>query len=208
VLDKSPTAYIKASNYREALWVRWQERDETLIQASRFNRNDWGASEQTVMTTFTIGAMSRAIDKVWGRDWNPGISVTKQLRISLWQWWEAAEENGKLSNYLLDPREEDDWIGIRDFTRALKDQDHEAWHYDCQEGSYTAQRWLKEEGLALFYGASEDWWETLPDLTDEKAEQVLGKGDDTFKHEYRESEFCDLVKEKYDGKLKEVLMHV
>ena len=207
VLDRNPSAYIKASNYREALWAKWQERDEKCIQVHRFESGEWGTSEQAVMTAFTIGAMSRAIDEVWGREWNPGISATRQLRSALWQWWQEAEEKGDLSNYLLDPRENDDWIGIRDFTRALKAQDHDAWHYDCQEENYTAQRWLKEEGLAKLYAASEEWWADLPDLNEEETERVLNKGNDTFKHEYRESEFYDLVKGKYDRKLTEVLTH-
>jgi hypothetical protein len=206
-LDRAPSTYVKDGDYREALWSRWQNRDEKNLSAYLFERGEWGARQDEVKETFTLGAMAKAAAEVRGREWNPSAMVARELQVTLYQWMEQADQRGEMTDYLLDPREDDDWIGIRDFIRALKDQNLDSWHYECQEGKLTAQKWMKEEGLAEFYGTSADWWAQLPDLTEEEAEEILRAGNDRMKNDYRDSRHYDLVRGKYETKLNEVLTH-
>lgn len=207
VLDKSPSAYLKASNYREALWARWQERDEKKLQAHRFESGNWGQEAESVKTTFTLMVMTKATSQVPGRDWNPSGMVMGQLQATIYQWLKAAAEHGETSEYLLDPREEDDWIGIRDFLLTLKAEKHEEWHYDCQDGGEKAQRWMKEQGLPKFYGASNDWWAEMPAVPMKDIERVLTEGNEMTKGDLRGSTHYELIREKYGERLAEVLTH-
>jgi hypothetical protein len=208
ILGRDAGTYIKSSDYRQALWQKWQDRDQDAIQRQRFAKGEWGAMEATILDTFTTFAFFRMTDQVHEREWNPHPAVVSELRRALWDVLEEAKKQGEsISDYYLDPRDEDDWTGIADFTKALREQDKEEWWFEFQGGSTLIQRWMKEVGLPALYGTDCEWWAEVKDTKEKDRQLQFGREAHSiyFEEHYRESGFSDLVRSNYNQRMEEVL---
>lgn len=209
VLAREAKTYIKEEDRRQALWTVWQERDNAEIQRQRFEDGEWGEMEGVILDTFSTLAWFEMTGEIFKREWNPNPAIARELRLALWTVLNEAEEHGEsIADYLLDPREEDDWIGIATFTEALRQQPLEDWYARWQSDETPAQRWMKEFGLPLLYGQEAEWWVETADKTAEELKYKEVKDDDAniyYGEHYRDSEVRDLVKSKYGKRLQEVL---
>lgn len=204
-LGRGLSTYVKASNKREALWAAWQERDEVLVKEYRLQTGDWEDSETEMLQAFTCFAWTEITrDQLGG--WCPNLGIAVQTQVGLWSVAKQIYDEYDIDDYLLDPRDEDTWVGIRDFARALKakSDEYEQWHSDFQEGVYTAQRWMKEEGLKALYGNSADWWADEPDLSQKEGDDLLLWINSILRPEMF-GEFRDAISLKYYTRLQEAL---
>jgi hypothetical protein len=208
ILGRDAGTYIKSSDYRQALWQKWQDRDQDAIQRQRFAEGDWGATEATILDTFTAFAFFKMTDQVHKREWNPHPAVVSELRRALWDVLDEAKNQGEsISDYYLDPRDEDDWTGIAEFTKALREQDKEEWWSEFQSGSTLIQRWMKKVGLPTLYGTDCEWWAEVKDIKEKDRQMQFGREAHSiyFEEHYKESEFRDLVRSNYNQRIEEVL---
>jgi hypothetical protein len=209
ILGRDAGTYIKSSDYRQALWQKWQDRDEGAIQRQRFEKGEWGAMEATILDTFTAGVFAQMTASVRGREWNPHQSTTEELRRAFFTVVKTVADRGEsLSDYYLDPRDEDDWKGISEFVKGLREAETVGWWDDYQMGKTPAQRWMKEVGLPLLYGTEAEWWVETPDVTEKDYRHKQRGSEDHdvfFREHYFESEFKELVKDNYQQKLNGVL---
>ena len=209
VLGRPQNSYVKTTDYRKALREVWNERNEELLLKARFDKGEWGDLEASVLEAFTVWAWFSVTGKVWDREWNPHPNTTEELRRAFFDVLEQAESRGEdRENYLLDPREEDTWVGLTAFTAALKEQPDEEWYGAWQDRETPAQRWVKEFGLKHLYGGCAEWWVEVPDKNaDEvlKSNETEPPGNTYYRECYRESEVKTVVNNKYTERLNEVL---
>ena len=209
ILGREASTYIKSSDYRQALWQKWQDRDDAGIQKAKFESGEWGQMEPIIIDTFSTLAWFEITGEIWQREWNPNPAVSRQLRLALWSVLAEAENHGdSITDYMLDPREEDDWIGIEHFVSALKQQPLEELYYDWQANKTTTQRWMKEVGMPILYGTKVEWWAHTKDLTAEDLKYTPQSEDASsiyYSDHYFRSEVKDLVSEKFGAQLNEVM---
>jgi hypothetical protein len=209
VLGRPLNNYVKTTDSRKALREVWNERSEELLLKTGFESGEWGDREERLLETFTALAWFSVTDEVWGREWNPHPGTTKELQRALFDVFaEVKSRGGNEEDYLLDPRDEETWVGLSAFTAALKQQPDEEWWYAWQKGETPAQRWLKEYGLKLLYGGCAEWWVEVPDKNaDEvrKSNETEPPGNTYYRECYRESEVKTVVNNKYTERLNEVL---
>jgi hypothetical protein len=209
ILGRDAGTYIKSSDYRQALWQKWQDRDDAGIQKAKFESGEWGPMEPIIIDTFSTLAWFEITGEVWQREWNPHPSAVEEMRLALWSVFAEADNRGyDISDYMLDPRDSGDWIGIKCFIKALKEQPFGQWYDDWQDGKTPAQRWMKECGMPALYGGSADWWSETPDTTAKELQlTVAGHRAHSiyFSEHWMESEVKQLVRHKYEALLGEVI---
>jgi hypothetical protein len=209
ILGREASTYIKSSDYRQALWQKWQDRDDAGIQKAKFESGEWGQMEPIIIDTFSTLAWFEITGEIWQREWNPHPSVSMELRLAFWAVLAEAENHGdSISDYMLDPREEDDWIGIENFVSALKQQPLAEFYYDWQADKTTTQRWMKEVGMPILYGTKVEWWAETEDTTAGDLRRTPEKEDVPkvyYSDHFYRSEVKDLVYDKFGARLMDVM---
>jgi len=157
VLNRKHYTPVTKADKREALAVVREERAEKLRLGWLFESGNWDSFENEALRAFTYITYTRLCRQ------QPGYCET-EFGVAMWDILREAHDRDEEEDYYLDPRDQDTWIGIQDFGRALQEIDRDTMHYDYQNRKYTAQRWMKQVGLPCLYGAKADWWEEQPEL--------------------------------------------
>ena len=201
ILGRRPSTYVRAdTDYREALRATWKDRDERAIQRAKFNSGDWDYLEPEIIDTFSAYAWLEVTRIDDG-------AIDRQLRLALWSiLTEAQVQGGSIRDYFLDPRKEETWEGIRDFSQLLREQPIEQWYYELQGGAYLAQQWMREIGMFVLYGDSADWWVEVPNVTHSDLRYIPEREDGYmtyYREHFRMSKVKELVANKYKKRLTE-----
>lgn len=202
-LGRDLNTYIKATDRREALWAAWQERDRVLIKEHRLQTGDWGDEELEIKRAFTCYVWTQITSYMATREWCPDLGANaNQTEVGLWSVVKQAYEEYDIDDYLLDPRDEDTWVGIHNFAQALKSKsdEYEQWYKDYQNSVHSAQRWMKVEGLKNLYGGLADWWAEEPDMSPKDGDELMHWVGHILRTEMY-GEFRELVFDKYYKKL-------
>jgi hypothetical protein len=160
VLDRKHYTPVTKADRREALALVREERAEKLKLSWLFESGNWESFEDEALRAFTYITYSELCRQ------QPGYCES-EFEVAMWDVLREATDRDDEEDYYLDPRDQDTWIGIRDFARAMQEVDRDTMHYDYQDRKYTAQRWIKQVGLPCLYGAKADWWEEQPELAAE-----------------------------------------
>ena len=219
VLERKPYAPVRKEDRRIALAKVWTEKRNQQLLRNQYLYADW---EQDHIVFSVLDGVKAFTHLVYMEIIASATGYAKkEFESGLWEILREATAEEDEENYFLDPREEDTWIGLRDFAEALKSADLEKFHYDHQSNIHTGQEWIRSTGLPALYGNSADWWIDHPTLDNdpnciEQEELLLGKsrrspyeGMVLFKLQFASgvspSELRGLTSEKYGQKVKEVL---
>ena len=219
VLDRKPYTPIRKDDRRIALAKVWTGKRNQQLLRNQYLNADW---EQEHIVFSVLDAVKAFTQLVYMEIITSATGYAKkEFESGLWEILREATTEGDEESYYLDPREEDTWLGLRDFAQALKEADLEKFHYDYQSDIHTGQEWIRSTGLPALYGNGADWWVELPTLDIdpdciEQEELLLGKSRRSpyedmilFKLQFASgvypSELRGLTSEKYGQKVKEVL---
>jgi hypothetical protein len=215
-LGRKPYTPIRKAERRGVLADIWEERIARTKLKHNFQSEDWESFglEDIGLKTFTWFALESLLNTISGYG-------RKDLELGLFSLLREAQIDGELSEYYLDPRDEDTWVGLVEFLEALKKADTDAFHYSYQSGECEGQRWLFCVGLPALYGQTAEWWSEFSAVVKGSCDQedellLLGKAQRSgyeevvlFKHFFTNSisdggvrGFCA---EKYREKMREVV---
>lgn len=218
-LDRKPYTPIRKDDRRTALAKVWTEKRNRQLLRNQYFYGDW-EQEHVV---FSVLDVAKAFTQLVFREITASATgyAKYEFEAGLWEILREATAEGDEESYYLDPREEDTWLGLRDFAQALKGADLDQFSYDNQSDIHTGQEWIRSTGLPALYGNSADWWvehQTLDNDPDciEQEELLLGKSRRSpyedmvlFKIQFASSvsasELRQLTQEKYGKRIREVL---
>ena len=170
ILGKKDHATVTKVGRRQALSIMWHERRSEAIRKFRIESGDWEGFETTAHMAFSEIVISEIVRKY--------DDVGREFMLAFWSALKWSEEQGvNVRGYYLDPRDEQTWESLTVFCEKMNNGLFEHMYYELYLDKLAAQRWMKEEGLKIFYPDADtemhDLWKNCPDIPPSQSRDPL-----------------------------------